>query len=1236
MKIAMIGQKGIPATWGGVEQHVDHLSQELRALGHEIFVYSREYYVSPSFVAAYNKQQAGIQVISLPTIQSKNIDTIVHTFLATMHAILFVKPDIYHFHSVGPSLLSWLPRVLRPRAKVIVTFHCEDRLHQKWGRFARFMLTLGEWTATHFPHQTITVSKTLTAYALEKYGCTGVYIPNGVDIVAPLAPAQITEQWGLTQGNYMLTVARLVRHKGVHHLIEAFKKTTTDKKLVIVGGSTHTDEYVQYLHKLAGDDRRIIFTGFQRGTVLNELFANAYLYIQPSESEGLSVAVLEAASFARPIVASDIPANAEIVAGNGLLFRNMDTTDLQKQLLFGLEHTAQMREAGKQLQRHIQKEYNWQAIAKEVNTVYNHLSINKQKIMSYAIPVRHMKRIIPFLFFAVVSIGFFMVSTRAVSAATFTVNGTVDDYDNSPADEECMGEKTNLCTLRAAIMEANELPGEDTVYLPAGTYLLGIPGADEDSGFMGDLDIKDELVIIGDGSGTTVIQPQEMSGFDDRVFDILETGQLTLQGIMVTGMAYTNDYCSGMIIQNYSEAPLVIDDVRVENVTCEAPTIYGGLIASWSDAQMTISNSVFDQATLIISGNYAGVIGGGILTYGNVQLNNTTISNISVQGSGTQLTYVYGLGVYASTVEMDHSRIVNNTASTDGYGEMRGAGMMTSVGTIQHSTVNGNSFSANEGLVGGAGIHGYEFTLLNSTITDNSALVTNGESYGAGIMTEGGGRVTIMHSTISNNVSHQSGSQIYNFSSTPIMMSGSIVNSEESVENCDIYDSTISVTDSGGYNIDNGNSCGFSESTDQVNTDPLLDENGLADNGGSTLTIALQAASPAINVVPETACLNLVDQRDVARDSLCDVGAYEYVDTSAPVVTVIGSNAMDIECRVTYTDLGATATDDVDGDLTNTISTTNPVDVNTTGAYTVNYAVVDFANNAHSATRTVNVLDTLAPSMVMNGASSVEIAQGETYVDSGVTATDGCDSTVEVTTTNAVNTAVAGTYTVTYTATDDSGNSSDTLNRTVVVVAAAVTETPDNNGEDNGGDDVEEVVDETPDAEEEVRSIISVSPTEDGTLVITYEDGSSAVITPFDGNADFQYVMSGVADRVIVTNGKFVRLYVHGERVAQQRINKKKPKFVQLTLAQMFDGYESIVLLTKRQGKLKTTAVRVTSDNDFTKHKRRVQQLTDGQSSKELGLTVKEDKHRILVSIGKKEMIYKLTKKGILKEIVNE
>jgi glycosyltransferase involved in cell wall biosynthesis len=365
MRIAFIGQKGIPTKFGGIERHVEELAVRLAKSGNAVFVYCRPWY-TPVTMTNYQ----GIHLINLPSVQTKHLDAITHTFLASLHA-LFADYDVIHYHGVGPALLAFIPRLFKPNVKIVVTFHCIDRKHKKWGLFARLALKLGEWAACHFAHQTIVVSKTLQYYCSQIYNTDTIYIPHGVTRRrVNYGDDLIKKSFDLVKDSYIVVVSRLVGHKGIHYLISAYNQLKTKKKLVIVGGSAFTDKYVNYLKDLAYGNHNIIFTGYQEGKVLDQLFANAYLVVHPSEFEGLPLTVLEAMSYGKAVLSSDIAENLELVRGHGFTFRNKSIKDLALKLERLLANAESVQKTGQESREYVAKNYNWEEVARKTLAVY--------------------------------------------------------------------------------------------------------------------------------------------------------------------------------------------------------------------------------------------------------------------------------------------------------------------------------------------------------------------------------------------------------------------------------------------------------------------------------------------------------------------------------------------------------------------------------------------------------------------------------------------------------------------------------------------------------------------------------------------------------------------------------------------------------------------------------------------------------------------------------------------------
>lgn len=370
MKIAFIGQKGIPGLSGGVEKHVEKLAVCLRGLGHEVTVYTRPWYTS-----TLKRSYRGVRLISLPSLHTKHWDALSHTLLATLHA-LFQDYDVIHYQSIGPSVLSFIPRIFKPQVRVVATFHSRDYFHKKWGAVARLCLKAAEFFTCHIPERTIAVSEHLASYARGFYHCDAIAIPNGAS-VTPGRDLAVLKRYGLRPGQYCLSVSRLLRHKGIHYLIKAFmeledtNKVPNNYKLVIVGTHANTEEYEEYLKVMAMDRSNIIFTGELTGEPLMTLFAHAGIFVQPSEDEGLSVALLEAMAFGLPALVSDIPANIELVRGGaGASFISKNTESLKQELAYYINRPEEAGKLGATAKERIEAHYSWEAIAAKTVEVY--------------------------------------------------------------------------------------------------------------------------------------------------------------------------------------------------------------------------------------------------------------------------------------------------------------------------------------------------------------------------------------------------------------------------------------------------------------------------------------------------------------------------------------------------------------------------------------------------------------------------------------------------------------------------------------------------------------------------------------------------------------------------------------------------------------------------------------------------------------------------------------------------
>jgi glycosyltransferase involved in cell wall biosynthesis len=368
MRIAMIGVKGVAASavqGGGIERHVENLSRRLAERGHNVTVYVRPY-ANPQRRKTWN----GVRLHTIWTLRTKYLDTIIYTFLATL-AVLRANVDIIHYHGVGPSTLSWIPRLLKPNAKVFVTFHSRDQFHEKWGPFARAYLAFGEWTACRFPHRTIAVSHGIAMFCEQMYGRDAAYIPNGVEVPRKDIGTSHLKELGVEPGDYFITLGRLLPLKAHEDAIIAFREIETTKKLLIIGEpSLYDARYHAKLEVLAAKDPRVVLMGFRGGTELEQLIAHCFCMIHPSRVEGLSVAILEAMSHGKMVIMSDIPANRELVDHSGIAYPVGNVAKLRDVIRWVLADPILVKIRGERAREVVKRLYSWDHVVKRTEAEY--------------------------------------------------------------------------------------------------------------------------------------------------------------------------------------------------------------------------------------------------------------------------------------------------------------------------------------------------------------------------------------------------------------------------------------------------------------------------------------------------------------------------------------------------------------------------------------------------------------------------------------------------------------------------------------------------------------------------------------------------------------------------------------------------------------------------------------------------------------------------------------------------
>ena len=365
LKIAYIGQRGVPPTFGGIERYVDEIVKRLPQEEVETYSYCRRHYVEDNYVN-YTKQ------LFTPSLETKGFEAFSHSFFSAIDSLRH-SFDIIHFQALGPSLFTCIPKI--KGTKIVVTIHGLDWQRAKWGRMAKFILKSGDWMAGHTASALISVSKNLKRYYENKYKTDVFFVPIGFSEPKIVEINEINRKFGLKPFKYILFLNRLVPEKGVHYLIEAFKGIKRDDfKLVVAGSTFQGDTYIEYIKNLAKDDERIVFTDYVSRDEVHELYSNAYFFALPSELEGMPAVVLESLSHKCPVLVSDIEENLDVIKRDGevygFIFKNKDVSDIKKQMIYLLEHPEIVNNIRQPGHDFVYKEYSWDKAVKTTYEIY--------------------------------------------------------------------------------------------------------------------------------------------------------------------------------------------------------------------------------------------------------------------------------------------------------------------------------------------------------------------------------------------------------------------------------------------------------------------------------------------------------------------------------------------------------------------------------------------------------------------------------------------------------------------------------------------------------------------------------------------------------------------------------------------------------------------------------------------------------------------------------------------------
>lgn len=369
MKIVMLGHKRIPSREGGIEIVVEELATRMAALGHSVTCLNRagKHVSGKEFETASLKEYRGVRIKTVPALDKKGLAAMTASVTGA-YVSAFGNYDVVHFHAEGPCAMLWLPKLFGKRC--IATVHGLDHKAPKWGRFAKAYIIFGEKCAARCADEVIVLNRYVQQYFQEKYNRDTVLIPNGIEKPETKTAVEIKEKFKLEQDSYILYLGRIVPGKGLEYLIDAFKQCKTEKSLVIAGGSSDTRAYMEEIRCMAKEDTRIIFTDFVEGQVLEELYSSAYLFVLPSDSEGMPMSLLEAMSYGNCCLTSDIAGCVDVMGDCGITFSQGNTEDLAGKLQHLCDHPEVVETYRTRSTQYICGKFDWNDVVVRTLDIY--------------------------------------------------------------------------------------------------------------------------------------------------------------------------------------------------------------------------------------------------------------------------------------------------------------------------------------------------------------------------------------------------------------------------------------------------------------------------------------------------------------------------------------------------------------------------------------------------------------------------------------------------------------------------------------------------------------------------------------------------------------------------------------------------------------------------------------------------------------------------------------------------
>ena len=364
-----MGTRGVPANYGGFETFAEECAAGLSARGHSVTVYGRSHYIDSSM-----RRHRGIDLVVLPSLRLKYLDTMAHTLMSLFHA-LFQRFDVLLFCNAANSIYTLLPRFLG--TPVVVNVDGIERLRLKWNWLGRSWYHLSEYFSVWFPNAIVTDARVIERYYRETYGARSTFIPYGAITDKPVG-SEALEKLCLTPAGYFLYVSRLEPENNAHLVVAAFEKLRSTKKLVVVGDAPYARGYIDSV--TATRDPRILFPGAIYGEGYRQLMGNAFCYIHATEVGGSHPALLEAMGQGNIIIANGTPENTEVLGNTGILYRRNDPADLTRCMQSVNDAPADYREYGDAALARVRSEYSWESVVVKYEELFTTLTRKRRRV----------------------------------------------------------------------------------------------------------------------------------------------------------------------------------------------------------------------------------------------------------------------------------------------------------------------------------------------------------------------------------------------------------------------------------------------------------------------------------------------------------------------------------------------------------------------------------------------------------------------------------------------------------------------------------------------------------------------------------------------------------------------------------------------------------------------------------------------------------------------------------------